>query len=150
VPYCPQCRSEYRPGFTECADCLIPLVDELPPVPKLETREEPKLVAIYAGNPHEAAVVRSAIEGSGIPASLVREGTGSYPVTVGAIGEGRVLVRESDVAAALEIMNSVEGDQERKPRPIKAAGRPWWYWAALFIAVVFGVTILVDALRYGY
>lgn len=80
---------------------------------------------------------------------MVREGTGSYPVTVGAIGEGRVLVRESDVAAALEIINSVEGDQERMPRPIKAARRPWWYWAALFIAVVFAVTILIDALRYG-
>jgi hypothetical protein len=118
--------------------------------PTARTPDDVEVVTVYAGNPHRAAVVRSAIESSGIPASLVREGTGSYPVTVGAIGEGRVLVRESDVAAALEIINSVEGDQERMPRPIKAARRPWWYWAALFIAVVFAVTILVDALRYGY
>lgn len=27
--YCPQCRSEYRPGFTVCSDCGIDLVDHL-------------------------------------------------------------------------------------------------------------------------
>ena len=30
--FCPECRCEYRPGFHECADCGVPLVDELPPV----------------------------------------------------------------------------------------------------------------------
>jgi hypothetical protein len=29
--YCPQCGSEYREGFTTCADCQIPLVERLPP-----------------------------------------------------------------------------------------------------------------------
>jgi len=28
--FCPNCRAEYRPGFTECADCGVPLVHELP------------------------------------------------------------------------------------------------------------------------
>jgi len=28
--FCPRCGAEYRAGFTECADCLVPLVDELP------------------------------------------------------------------------------------------------------------------------
>jgi len=28
--FCPRCGAEYRPGFTECADCLVPLVDRLP------------------------------------------------------------------------------------------------------------------------
>lgn len=27
---CPQCRAEYRPGFTRCADCDVELVDVLP------------------------------------------------------------------------------------------------------------------------
>jgi hypothetical protein len=27
---CPQCKAEYRPGFTHCADCDVDLVDELP------------------------------------------------------------------------------------------------------------------------
>jgi hypothetical protein len=28
--YCPQCGAEYRPGFVQCSDCLVPLVDRLP------------------------------------------------------------------------------------------------------------------------
>jgi hypothetical protein len=27
---CPQCKAEYRPGFTHCVDCDVDLVDELP------------------------------------------------------------------------------------------------------------------------
>lgn len=30
--WCPECRAEYRPHIVECADCLVPLVDELPVV----------------------------------------------------------------------------------------------------------------------
>lgn len=29
--FCPQCRVEYRPGFTSCTDCDVDLVQELPP-----------------------------------------------------------------------------------------------------------------------
>ncbi len=32
--FCPQCRAEYRPGFTHCTDCDVDLVYELPPVRK--------------------------------------------------------------------------------------------------------------------
>lgn len=30
MPWCPQCRTEYREGFTQCADCGAALVDALP------------------------------------------------------------------------------------------------------------------------
>jgi uncharacterized RDD family membrane protein YckC len=30
--YCPQCRAEYRDGFTECSDCRVPLIAERLPV----------------------------------------------------------------------------------------------------------------------
>jgi len=33
--YCPRCKSEFREGFFECSDCLVPLIEKLPP-------EEPK------------------------------------------------------------------------------------------------------------
>jgi len=29
--YCPICKTEYREGFTKCADCMVPLVETLPP-----------------------------------------------------------------------------------------------------------------------
>ena len=45
--YCPKCRSEFREGFFECSDCLVPLVENLPledPKPIVENLppEEPK------------------------------------------------------------------------------------------------------------
>ena len=30
--FCPKCRSEYREGFTECADCHVELIPELAPL----------------------------------------------------------------------------------------------------------------------
>lgn len=30
VMFCPECRAEYRPGFTRCSDCGVDLVHELP------------------------------------------------------------------------------------------------------------------------
>jgi len=38
---CPNCKAEYRPGFTRCADCLVPLVDALPE-PELGTSKRHK------------------------------------------------------------------------------------------------------------
>lgn len=29
--FCPICKTEYRPGFTKCADCGVALVEQLPP-----------------------------------------------------------------------------------------------------------------------
>jgi hypothetical protein len=28
--FCPQCKAEYRPGFTRCSDCSVDLVERLP------------------------------------------------------------------------------------------------------------------------
>ena len=39
--YCPNCRTEYRPGFIRCSDCGVELLEELPPhrPEDLEARE---------------------------------------------------------------------------------------------------------------
>jgi hypothetical protein len=38
--HCPQCRCEFRPGFTHCNTCDVDLVEELPP--KDHPKEEPE------------------------------------------------------------------------------------------------------------
>jgi len=35
--FCPQCHAEYRPGFTHCADCDVPLVPSLPKSEEMTT-----------------------------------------------------------------------------------------------------------------
>jgi hypothetical protein len=66
--FCPECRSEYRPGFTHCNDCDVDLVWELP----RDEHQDPNLVKVYeTGNPALASVVESLLNGSDIP-SVVR------------------------------------------------------------------------------
>ena len=39
MPFCPNCRYEYEPGVSECADCGVPLVESLPEEPKPSDEE---------------------------------------------------------------------------------------------------------------
>jgi hypothetical protein len=63
--YCPQCRVEYRDGFTECSDCQVALVPELVPEtpdPQLD------LVTVFESNDAFAiGLAKGALEDSGIP-----------------------------------------------------------------------------------
>lgn len=116
--YCPSCRAEYRPGFTECADCGIELVDDLPeelgtPTPDrvddagFRPEDVPELVEAYRTDRLDAEVVRSLLEGNGIPAMVSREGFSSaYPLTVGDLGAGRVLVPREHLQTARELIES--------------------------------------------
>jgi hypothetical protein len=62
--YCPQCRGEYREGFTVCDDCGVDLVARLTP----EDHEAPDYELVFETS--ETAVVpviKSALEGAEIP-----------------------------------------------------------------------------------
>jgi hypothetical protein len=39
--FCPVCKAEYRPGFTECSDCQVALVDALPVAAAEQTSQAP-------------------------------------------------------------------------------------------------------------
>ncbi len=43
MPFCPNCKMEYREGFKVCADCKVPLVDKLEEMPKFEAIDESNL-----------------------------------------------------------------------------------------------------------
>ena len=59
--FCPQCRCEYREGYTECSDCKIPLVSE-PPEPD-SAPEYVELVTVLAtGNPATIAIAKSILQ----------------------------------------------------------------------------------------
>lgn len=61
--FCPECRSEYREGFTTCADCDVALVSELSP----EDHEGEALVTVYeVGDPAFIALAQSLLNDAGI------------------------------------------------------------------------------------
>ncbi len=39
MPYCPECRSEYRSGFNQCKDCNVALVATLSPAHELPSHD---------------------------------------------------------------------------------------------------------------
>lgn len=73
MPFCPKCQTEYREGFSTCADCHVPLVAELPPLPEPEPLPdsqdfgEPTLL-LTADTELEADMLVALFTDSGIPA----------------------------------------------------------------------------------
>lgn len=67
--YCPQCRVEYREGFTECADCRVPLLAGTPP-PEPPDPFDPSLGTVVVMETRDAvqlAMAKGLLDDSGIP-----------------------------------------------------------------------------------
>jgi hypothetical protein len=60
VRYFPKCRTEYRDGFDACADCQVPLVDELLPEPPKEYINYKELLNTY--NHADIAFLKSLLD----------------------------------------------------------------------------------------
>ena len=107
---CPECGSEYREGFTRCADCDVDLVEG---EAQAEGEPEAKLVKIYqGGNAAVLPLVESLLRDAGIEYltrnqalqdlfALGRFGTGGGSHVVGPV---EFWVRTEDEEAARELL----------------------------------------------
>jgi hypothetical protein len=115
--FCPQCRSEYRPGFTRCSDCDVDLVWELPRDAHAE-HDEPNLVkAFETGNPALIPIVQSLLEDAKI--ECVIKNPRDYDVfnTNPLLGPAEFWVREDEADAARELLDDLvryDGAQGRE------------------------------------
>jgi hypothetical protein len=67
--YCPQCRCEYRDGFTECSDCHVPLLAGTPPQEPVD-RFDPTLdlvVVLETNDRIQLAFAKGLLEEAAIP-----------------------------------------------------------------------------------
>src|SRR5215467_3630503 len=105
--FCPECKAEYRPGFTQCNDCNVALVEHLDPAPDREEHEDdaPRVV-FTASDLVEADVVKSLLEASGIEVYMPDE---SQILPVGNI---ELAVPETQEASALEILTDYRANTE--------------------------------------
>lgn len=113
--YCPQCRSEYVEGVTECAECHVPLVEELPPIPEDEVEYRPFVIVQTYHARHEAELGKSLLEANGVEAHIETDDAGG-PVPGLAFTQGvRLSVKNEDLDKAQDIFNESErGDLEVK------------------------------------
>lgn len=81
MPWCPKCKTEYRPGFDTCADCHVPLVDELPAEPEM-----PKPPVIDLGEPALLTTMDNELEADMLLAMLTDQGIPAYKLFQGAWG----------------------------------------------------------------
>ena len=78
--FCPKCRIEYREGYTECAECRAPLVEELPPEPEGEYVDWVTVLTTVDQN--TVMVATSLLEDAGIPVLVKGEGLENVLPTV--------------------------------------------------------------------
>jgi hypothetical protein len=106
--FCPECRTEYREGFTACADCGVDLVPELPPEPVPEPSSEGADFEEVLGFMDESvvAIVKSLLDEEEIEYYI----KGEFKVT----GDParKLMVRKDQAERAAEILEDLESDEE--------------------------------------
>jgi hypothetical protein len=105
--FCPKCRTEYREGFTECADCGVPLVQDLPPRPSPPGPEEDlsNLVTVLSTvNASTVALAKSLLEDAGIEFNV----RGELPKAMFSIGIMQIQVADDDEAEARKLLEGIE------------------------------------------
>ena len=72
MPFCPKCRSEYRPGFTRCTDCDLELIKSLPEEkPEEFNQADVELIELATfPNSSEAEMIQELLEDNGISTVL--------------------------------------------------------------------------------
>ena len=110
MPFCPQCRTEYVEGTTNCADCGVPLIPVLPP--ERETQPDLRdLVEVWRTQGElNAQLTRSLLEANGISSMVTGESLRlTHGFTVDGLALVHILVRPDDAGRACEIIASTEG-----------------------------------------
>ncbi|UCD10207.1 MAG: DUF2007 domain-containing protein [Dehalococcoidales bacterium] len=106
MPYCPNCRDEFRDWVEECPDCKVKLVNELPPLPEEFIKEGGLVHVATAPNEIEARLWKGILEEEGILSMIkVAESLNLYlsPLAL----EHRLYVLEEDEQKALEILDGI-------------------------------------------
>jgi len=111
--FCPQCKAEYRVGFTRCSDCDVELVKELPvdPPPVSET-DHPQLVVVRTYPSHvDADLARTALEAAGIDSMVESDDQGGQSPGLAFTRGIAILVKSEDVDLADEILDVDAADE---------------------------------------
>ncbi len=79
MPFCPNCRTEFRPGFTTCSDCGSSLVAVLGAA---DSHEAPELrLLLRTSDPDLLPEVATTLESAGIPFwTENEEGSSLFPL----------------------------------------------------------------------
>jgi hypothetical protein len=104
--YCPQCRVEYRDGFTECSDCRVPLLAGTPsPAPTGPFDPNLDLVVVLETN-------------DGIQLSLAKGLLEEADIPFFVLGQIATLVQSVDASLHKWVRVQVPCDREAEAREL--------------------------------
>ena len=103
--FCPQCKAEYRPGFTECADCHVPLVKMLPVEAESGNPDAVMVNVMETWDITDIALIKAALEGADIGYFIQGEILKHLrPFDQPAI----VMVSEEDAGRAVDVLKELD------------------------------------------
>ena len=106
--YCPECGVEYRQGFTECSDCHVVLVENLPPEPEVDHSGEGwETIECFAYQPGLIAVLKSVLESEGIEYFLTDENMDTLYGSLPLLRSPRLTVRREQAEQVREILAEI-------------------------------------------
>jgi hypothetical protein len=107
MPFCPQCRAEFRPGVSTCSDDGTALVARLPD----DDLTAATLVEIYAAYRElEAERIRSLLEDEGIACYTRSLRRAAFPTAAGSEAPARVAVPQPQVDKAVALITQARAD----------------------------------------
>lgn len=114
--FCPNCKSEYRPEFKQCADCEVKLVAVLDPVAGTSKDSDSPIVVFTTSNYHEANLVKGLLEANEIRSHLLGGHLPTLnPFLTNAVGEIQIAVPESQAELANELLRTYRSTNGESP-----------------------------------
>lgn len=101
--FCPNCKAEYLPGVTVCAECGIPLVESLPPDTEHEKAKFVEVVSTF--NAGDIALIKSILDDGEIDYLIEGE---NFNSTTPLLQPVSILVPEEKLEAAKDILKDLD------------------------------------------
>lgn len=123
MPWCPNCKTEYRAGFTVCADCGAQLVDNLadePQAPDIGRPAEPVLL-MHCPSTFDADATLALLRSFEIPCFSQPDSGGEKIYTGISLTGERIFVEHAQLAQAKEIVRGFRKGRGQIDRADEAA-----------------------------
>jgi hypothetical protein len=109
---CPKCGVEYRPGFTQCSDCLVALVDESKPAKPRWSRPVELVTVFKCGDPGRVALAKSLLQSTGIQFVVLNEAIAPFGMNM-IICPAEVQVDREDATEAKALLKDLDSHREQ-------------------------------------
>ncbi|MDT3695944.1 MAG: hypothetical protein ROY99_06085 [Ignavibacterium sp.] len=98
MPFCPNCRYEYKEGIKVCPDCNVSLVPEL--------IDEEWVIVYTSDQLYDVQMLNDTLESAGIETNILSQKDSSFPAT-GDLAVIKLLVKTKDVSSAVNYIKQL-------------------------------------------